>query len=60
MQHPAYIDAVKIRRFAGTLMLSACALLATAGALSSENSHIPGQTVAFSGPRDLAAWLPDR
>jgi hypothetical protein len=25
-----------------------------------ENSHIPGQAVAFAGPRDLAVWLPDR
>jgi hypothetical protein len=23
-------------------------------------SHIPGQAVAFSGPRDLPLWLPDR
>jgi hypothetical protein len=25
-----------------------------------EASHIPGQAVAFSGPRELAIWLPDR
>jgi hypothetical protein len=25
-----------------------------------DNSHIPGQAVAFSGPRDLPVWLPDR
>ncbi|MFN8637743.1 MAG: papain-like cysteine protease family protein [Chloroflexota bacterium] len=25
-----------------------------------ENSHIPGQAVAYSGPRPLDVWLPDR
>jgi hypothetical protein len=51
-----FSDALKTDPSAGTTSVISEQQLAQAMG----NSHIPGQAVAFSGPRDLPVWLPDR
>jgi hypothetical protein len=51
-----FSDSLKTDPAAGTTgVISERQLQAAMG-----NSHIPGQAVAFSGPRALEVWLPDR
>lgn len=51
-----FSDSLKTDQAAGTSGIISERQLAAA----IDASHIPGQAVAFSGPRDLAVWLPDR
>jgi hypothetical protein len=51
-----FSDPLKTDPVAGTQSVISVSQLAAA----MNTSHIPGQAVAFSGPRDLGVWLPDR